>query len=140
MKGVLQLSSLVERIRHHFFTKEFFLFLVVGCINTFNGTFLAWLFRHAIPDSNIAFNCGYIVANLIAYVLNSKFIFPEPLSFQRLAKFAVSYIPNYVIQNIIVLIFYNWLGYPDIVSYLIAAVLGVPVTFLFVKIFAFGRT
>lgn len=134
------MSSLMERIRHHFFTKEFFLFLVVGCINTFNGTFLAWLFRHIIPDSNIAFNCGYIVANTIAYVLNSKFIFPEPLSLQRLMKFAVSYIPNYVIQNIIVLIFYNWLGYPDIVSYLIAAVLGVPVTFLFVKIFAFGRT
>lgn len=133
------MSSLIERIRHHFFTREFFLFLVIGCVNTFNGTLFAWLFKHIIPDSNIAFNCGYILANIIAYVLNSTFVFPEPLSLHRFAKFAVSYIPNYIIQNIIVLVFFNWLGFPDIASYLIAAVLGVPVTFLFVKIFAFGR-
>jgi putative flippase GtrA len=57
----------------------------------------------------------------------------------RFIKFFVSYIPNYIIQNIIVIIFYNWLGYPPIVSYLIAAILGIPVTFLLVKIFAFGK-
>ena len=134
------MSDFKKRIRHHFFTREFLFFLVIGCVNTFNGTLLAWLFRHIIPDSNIAFNCGYLLSNLIAYALNSTFVFPEPLSLGRFVKFAVSYIPNFIIQNIIVLVFYNWLGFPDIVSYLTAAVLGVPVTFLFVKIFAFGRT
>lgn len=129
----------IHHIRHHFFTREFLLFLVVGGVNTFNGTFLSWLYAFLIPNHNVAFNCGYLTSNLIAYYLNSTFIFPEPLSLQRCLKFALSYVPNYIIQNLIVLLFYNFLGYPPILSYLIAAVLGIPVTFLFVKIFAFGR-
>ncbi len=126
-------------IRHHFFTRAFLIFLVVGSINTLNGTFLAWLYGFAVHDANIAFNLGYITANVVGYWMNSTFVFPEPLSFRRLVRFAVSYIPNYIIQNIIVLIFYNWLGFPPVVSYLLAAALGVPVTFLCVKLFAFER-
>ena len=131
--------TMMQKIRRHFFTREFLIFLVIGGINTLNGTFLAWLYGHAVPDANIAFNLGYITANAIAYWLNSTFVFPEPLSWNRFVRFAISYIPNYIIQNIIVVIFYNWLGFPPVVSYLIAAALGVPVTFLCVKIFAFGR-
>lgn len=127
------------QIRHHFLTREFLLFLLVGVINTFNGTFLSWLYAFLIPNHNIAFNCGYLTSNLIAYYLNSAFIFPEPLSLHRCLKFALSYVPNYIIQNLIVLLFYNLLGYPPILSYLVAAVLGIPVTFLCVKIFTFGR-
>jgi hypothetical protein len=40
----------------------------------------------------------------------------------------------------IVLIFYNFLGFPAILSYIIAAILGIPVTFLAVKLFAFKQT
>ena len=129
----------LRELRRHFFTREFLLFLVIGGVNTLNGTVLAWLYGFAVPDANIAFNLGYITANVVAYWLNSTFVFPEPLSWNRLVRFAISYIPNYIIQNIIVIIFYNWLGFPPIASYLIAAALGVPVTFLCVKIFAFGR-
>ncbi|MFC2469118.1 MAG: GtrA family protein, partial [Negativicutes bacterium] len=81
-----------------------------------------------------------ITSNLIAYYLNSTFIFPEPLSVNRCLRFALSYVPNYIIQNLIVLLFYNLLGYPPLLSYLLAAILGVPATFLCVKLFAFGRT
>lgn len=132
--------NLLNKAKHHFLTKEFFLFLVIGCINTFNGTFLAWLCAFLSPYNNLNFNIGYILSNLCAYWMNSRFIFHESLSVNRYVKFFVSYIPNYIIQNIIVLIFYNMLDFPPVVSYLIAAVLGIPVTFLMVKIFAFGRS
>lgn len=132
--------NLLNKAKHHFLTKEFFLFLVIGCINTFNGTFLAWLCAFLSPYNNLNFNIGYILSNLCAYWMNSRFIFHEPLSVNRYVKFFVSYIPNYIIQNIIVLIFCNMLDFPPVVSYLIAAVLGIPVTFLMVKIFAFGRS
>lgn len=132
--------NLLNKAKHHFLSKEFFLFLVIGCINTFNGTFLAWLCAFLSPYNNLNFNIGYILSNLCAYWMNSRFIFHEPLSVNRYVKFFVSYIPNYIIQNIIVLIFYNMLDFPPVVSYLIAAVLGIPVTFLMVKIFAFGRS
>ena len=133
-KGALRLQ-IKEQIRHHFLTREFFLFLVIGCINTFNGVFLAWLCAFISPYNNLNFNIGYI----IAYWMNSRIIFKENLTLSRYVRFFISYLPNYIIQNIIVIIFYNLLGFPSIVSYLIAAVLGIPVTFLMVKIFAFGR-
>lgn len=130
---------MLTKLRQQFWTREFALFIVVGCVNTFNGTFLAWLFGFAVGDANLAFNLGYLTSNVIAYALNSAIIFPTPLSLSRYVKFALSYVPNYIIQNAIVLIFYNWLGFPPMASYLLAAVLGLPITFLCVKIFAFGR-
>lgn len=132
------MNPLLAQIKHHFLTREFLLFLFIGCINTFNGSFLAWIFSHGM-NSNLAFNIGYILSNFIAYWMNSRIIFHDTLSLQRYIKFAISYLPNYLIQNIIVVIFYNLLHFPDIVSYIIAAILGIPVTFLMVKIFAFGR-
>ena len=131
--------DLLSKIKHHFFTREFLLFLVIGCFNTFNGTFLAWACAFISPYNNVNFNIGYTVGNIIAYWLNSKIIFHESLSWVRYGKFFVSYIPNWLIQNCIVVVFYNWLQYPPVVSYLLAALLGIPVTFLMVKIFAFNR-
>ena len=131
--------KLTENIRRHFFTREFFLFLVIGGINTLNCTFLAWLCGFAVKNANLAFNMGYVTSNAVAYWLNSVIVFPEPLSLRRFWRFALSYVPNYIIQNIIVVIFYNFLDFPPVVSYVIAAVLGVPVTFLCVKLFAFER-
>ncbi len=131
--------NIIEKAKHHFLTKEFFLFLIVGCINTFNSTFIAWLISYLSPYGNLNFNIGYILANIVAYWMNSVIIFHEGLSLERYIKFFISYIPNYIIQNIIVVIFYNMLSLPAVASYLIAAVLGIPVTFLMVKIFAFEK-
>ena len=131
--------NIIQNAKKHFLTREFFLFLIVGCINTFNGTFIAWLCGIVSPYNNLNFNIGYITGNIIAYWMNSRFIFHESLSLIRYAKFFISYIPNYLIQNVIVVIFYNMLSFPPVVSYLLAAVLGIPVTFLMVKIFAFGK-
>ena len=131
--------NIIEKAKHHFLTKEFFLFLIVGCINTFNSTFIAWLISYLSPYGNLNFNIGYILANIVAYWMNSVIIFHEGLSLERYIKFFISYIPNYIIQNVIVVIFYNMLSLPAVASYLIAAVLGIPVTFLMVKIFAFKK-
>ena len=132
------MPMLFKNLHRHFFSREFLLFLAVGCLNTFNGSLLASALEHFL-DTNFAFNIGYILANLIAYALNSRLIFHEPLALEKCLKFAVSYIPNYLIQNVIVFIFYNQLGFPSLAAFIIAAVLGVPVTFLAVKLFAFGR-
>lgn len=131
--------EIVNKIKHHFFTREFFLFLVIGAFNTVNNSIIAKLIIFLGVNENIAFNIGYMLANISAYILNSYFIFHVPLKLKTYIKFFVSYIPNYIIQNIIVYIAFNILGLMDIVSFLIAAILGVPITFLFVKIFTFGR-
>ena len=61
----------LDKLKKHFLTREFFLFLVIGCINTFNGTFIAWLCAFLSPYNNLNFNIGYIIGNIIAYIMNS---------------------------------------------------------------------
>lgn len=129
----------MESLKHHFASRAFLIFLVVGCINTFLSSVLAKVLEPFVGDTNLAFNIGYILSNMNAYLLNSRFVFPTKMTLTRYIKFMLSYVPNYIIQNIIVLVFFNLLGFPSLVSFLTAAVLGVPITFLFVKIFAFGR-
>ena len=122
-----------------FFTIAFLKFLIVGGINTFDCSLFAMLLMMLHIDGNIAFNLGYLLSNMLAYFLNSWWIFPESLSWQRYVKFMISYIPNALIENVIVVVFFNWLGAPPLVSFLLAAILGMPVTYLLVKWFAFDR-
>ena len=129
----------IDRLKRHFFSRAFLIFLLVGCINTLLCSFLAKILEPFVGNANLAFNIGYILSNMNAYVLNSRLVFPTDMTLSRYVKFMLSYVPNYVIQNIIVVIFYNVLALPSLVSFLIAAVLGVPITFLCVKFFAFGR-
>lgn len=128
-----------QTVKHHFFTRAFLLFLVVGTINTFLCSFLATVIEPLVGNANLAFNIGYLLSNVNAYLLNSVFVFPTRMTLVRYVKFFLSYVPNYIIQNAIVFVAYNLLVLPSIASYLLAAILGVPITFLCVKIFAFGR-
>ena len=129
----------LPELRRHFWSRSFLIFLLIGGINTFDCTILASFLIWTGIDGNLAFNIGYITSNIIAYWLNSIFLFPEPLRLARYGRFFLSYIPNYLIQNIIVFMVYNLLGLPAVVSFLLAAVIGLPVTFLLVKLFAFQR-
>lgn len=127
------------KAKQNFLSREFILFLAVGCINTLNGILFSWLYSLAVPNVNFAFVLGYITALTVGYILNSAIIFKEHLAFAKYIKFGVSYIPNFIIQNIVVLVFYNILCFDKLFAYALAAVIGLPITFLLVKLFAFGK-
>ena len=97
----------LPELRRHFWSRSFLIFLLIGGINTFDCTALASFLIWSGIDSNLAFNIGYIASNIIAYWLNSMFLFPEPLRLARYGRFFLSYIPNYLIQNIIVFMVYK---------------------------------
>lgn len=124
--------------RSAFLSREFILFIAVGFVNTLNGVLFSWIYSLAC-GANAGFVFGYITALAVAYVLNSKIIFSEKLGFVRYIKFCISYIPNFVIQNIAVLIFYNMLHWEKLIVYALAAIIGIPVTFIAVKVFAFRK-
>jgi len=132
------LPKALNFIKQNFFNKQFIIFLVIGVINTFNGSLFAFIYSQFL-QANLAFIVGYMSALLIAYVLNSIFTFKEKLSFAKLIKFAISYIPNFIIQYIVVFIIYNILGLLPIIAYITAAIIGVPITFLCLKLFAFKK-
>ena len=94
-----------------------------------------------IPSTTLAFLPGYVTANIVSYILNSLATFKERLSFTRFVKYFVSYIPNFIIQTIIVFA-YDALfpASPSIFAYFLAAIIGVPVTFIIMKVFTFKKS
>ena len=122
-------------IKKNFINKEFFLFLIVGVINTINGVIFAFLFSLFV-NNTFAFFLGYITSLTISYILNSKFVFNKNLNLNRYWKFCISYIPNFLIQLILVIILLNMFGMHKLIVYTISAAVGVPITFIIVKFFA----
>lgn len=119
-----------------FISKQFIYFLIIGVVNTFNGVIFAYIYS-SIFNENLSFVLGYISGLFISYLLNSFITFRQTLSFKKFINFSVSYIPNFIIQNVTVFVVFNILGYHKLLAYILAAVLGVPITFLFLKFFAF---
>jgi len=109
---------------------------MIGGINTFNGSLFAFLYS-SLMQANLAFMLGYVSALSIAYILNSLFVFKLRPSIKKMTKFVLSYVPNFIIQNIAVFILYNVMELWIMVAYVTAAIIGIPITFLILKLFAF---
>ena len=122
-----------------FVSIEFLRFVIIGGVNAFNGILFAYIFS-LFMQKNIGFICGYIVSLTISYLLNSFITFREELEMKRYIKFCISYIPNFLLQNIIVFIFLNLLKWPTLCVYMIAVGVSVPITYLLVSCFAFDKT
>lgn len=129
---------MLRRVTSTFLSPTFAKFIAVGLINTFNGTLFAWLYSLFLQP-NVAFIVGYLTSVTVSYFLNTWIVFPTRRSLRRYFKFVLSYVPNFLIQNLAVIIVYNILKWDEVIAYLIAAAVGVPVTFLLLKFFAFGN-
>ncbi|MCI6692265.1 MULTISPECIES: GtrA family protein [unclassified Clostridium] len=128
--------NIINKIKSIFINKEFILFIIIGVINTFNGVMFSFIYS-SILNENLAFILGYISGLVVSYILNSYITFKEKLSFTKFIKFGISYIPNFIIQNIVVIITFNILGLHKLIAYCLAAIIGIPVTFILLKFFAF---
>ncbi|MGG7059382.1 GtrA family protein [Clostridium nigeriense] len=128
----------MDNLKKIFLNKEFILFIIIGVINTFNGVVFSFIYS-SLLNENIAFILGYISGLAVSYILNSYITFKEKLAFAKFIKFAISYIPNFIIQNIVVIITFNILGLHKLIAYCLAAIIGIPVTFILLKFFAFKK-
>lgn len=117
---------------------EFFRFWCVGWFNLVAAWILEVLWSELLPP-NIGFSVGYFMSLLVSFTLNSKITFKVPMTVYRLVRFILSYIPNFLVQTLTVLLFYNLLQFPHSVTYFLAAAVGTPVTFICLKWFAFRK-
>jgi putative flippase GtrA len=115
-----------------FFQPEFMKFVSIGGVNTLGGTIYSYVFSLLLQE-NVAFVLGYITSLTIAYFLNSIFVFKQRLGLLKYAKFCVSYIPNFIIQNVIVLAAYNALHWHKLIAFALAAAIGIPVTYIILR-------
>lgn len=123
-----------------FFSVQFLKFVIVGVLCTLFNVLFSWGYSMFIPSTTLAFLPGYVTANLVSYILNSFATFKERLSFTRFVKYFISYIPNFIIQTIIVFAYEALFPTaPGIFAYILAAIIGVPVTFIIMKVFTFKK-
>lgn len=129
----------LHHLRQHLITRQFMMFVAIGVVNVCSGVLFSCLFS-LVLQANAAFVCGYAASLMGSYILNSFFVFFQPLAWRYLWRFVLSYVPNFLLQNLFVLLIYNILAQPKLLAYSAAACFSVPITFLALKLFAFRRS
>lgn len=126
----------IKKVKQLFFNKQFIIFIVIGGINTISSAIFSSFYSMLLGDVE-AFIPGYVTGILVSYMLNTLFTFKDQFELKKLIKFAMSTIPNFLIQFITVYVGVNLMHINNITCYGIAAVIGVPVTFTILKLFVY---
>jgi putative flippase GtrA len=130
--------TVFEKIKKTYFTRNFIVFVFCGGMGTLTN-FIVSLIVSMILNPTVSYVFGYGISLFATYSLNAKLIFHQKIAYKRFIKFVVSYIPNFLILFTFVLVFFSLLHWNKVVVYALAALLGLPITFLLVKIFAFNK-
>lgn len=137
--GVTAIRELLLKIKRTFVSKGFIEFCFVGVINTFNDAIFSSLFHMLGLQDNVAAVLGYFVALTIAFFLSCRIIFKKRPKLERYVKFLVSYIPNFIIFFLVTFITINTMKLPQFWGTVLAAMAGGPVTYVIIKVYAFGK-
>lgn len=132
------MSRAVKAIKKTFISKKFLGFCLLGILNTLNTALFSWLGHYFLQD-NLAAVFGYIVSLTLAFLLNCKIIFHKRPSVGGYIRFIVSYIPSFIIYFLLTFLTINTLNIPQFWATIIAVAAGGPVTFVIIKIYAFGQ-
>ena len=121
--------NIAEKMKTTFFTKKFLTFVFCGGMGTLANMLVSTLCSLKI-NATVAYVCGYFGSSFVTYTLNSRLTFHERLSLQRYVRFVISYIPA---------VFINILHWNNIIVYGLAALLGLPLTYVIVQVVAFTK-
>ena len=131
------MRRLFTELKRTFLSKKFIGFCLIGIVNTFNTAFFSWL-AHLKIQENISAYIGYFISLTINYALNSKIVFKNPLGLKRYLKFLLSYVPNFIIYTLVSLLTINVMQLNQFWATVLATAAGAPITFVIIKLFAFG--
>jgi putative flippase GtrA len=131
-------GSIKRNTEKVFLSKEFIVFVFCGGMGTLTNFCVSSLLSMWIPPI-LAYGIGYAASLFIAYALTARLVFSQKIRFRAFLKFVVSYIPNFAILFTFVSLFIGVLKWYPILVYALAGALGLPITYVIVKIFAFGR-
>lgn len=131
------MRKLLTGLKCTFLSKKFIGYCLIGIINTFNTAFFSWL-AHFKVQENIAAYIGYFISLTINYILNSIIVFKNRLNLRRYLRFLLSYVPNFIIYTLVSLLTINIMQINQFWATVLATAAGAPVTFVIIKLFAFG--
>lgn len=123
----------MEKLNERIMNLEIIRFVIVGGINTFNGIILA-MFLGKVLQYQLAFTIGYLISMIISFFLNTYFTYRTKPTWRKFITFPISYIPNFIIQYVSVVVFVEFFQLSKNFAYGIAAIISVPVTYLVMRI------
>ena len=132
------MQRLLSGFKHTFVSKKFIGYCLIGIVNTFNTAFFSWL-AHFRVQENVAAYIGYFISLTINYILNSIIVFRNRLALRRYFRFLLSYVPNFFIYTLVSLLTINVMQINQFWATVLATAAGAPVTFVIIKLFAFGN-
>lgn len=113
---------------------EFVKYAIVGCINTADYYLSYLVFMDIFKFSyRISFVLGYIVSILGSYFLNTYFTYKQKPSVKKFLIFPLTYIPNFIIQYLGIILLVDRLNMSSKVAPVITAIVATPITFFVMK-------
>lgn len=113
---------------------EFVKYAIVGCINTADYYLSYLVFMDIFKFAyRISFVLGYVVSILGSYFLNTYFTYKQKPSMKKFLIFPLTYIPNFIIQYLGIILLVDRLNMSRKVAPVITAIVATPITFFVMK-------
>lgn len=114
--------------------KEFLRYTVVGCINTLIYYISYLVFMNVFNFSyRISFVAGYVISIISSYFLNTYFTYKEKPSLKKFLIFPLTYIPNFIIQYIGMILLVDHFNMNRKLAPIITAIVSTPITFFVMR-------
>jgi putative flippase GtrA len=108
---------------------ELIRFLLVGATNTAVAYVLYLLFLIFMPYL-YAYSISYGIGVVVSYILNSRFVFRQPLSLAKFLQFPVVYVIQYGIGVVLLWLLVGKAALAPEVAMIAVVVLTIPITYL----------
>lgn len=113
---------------------EFVKYAIVGCINTADYYLSYLVFMDIFKFAyRISFVLGYVVSILGSYFLNTYFTYKQKPSVKKFLIFPLTFIPNFIIQYLGIILLVDRLNMSSKVAPVITAIVATPITFFVMK-------
>jgi putative flippase GtrA len=116
-------------VRYRAHCLEFARFVAVGLVNTGIG-YGVFLLLLPTVGYQPAYAAAYLVGIVVAYLLNSTFVFRSRIALRTALKYPLVYVVQYLFGALLLYGMVAWLGIDRRWAALIALVLSVPVSFV----------
>lgn len=125
--------------------REMLLYLFFGGLTTVVSIGSFWLFASLLQQNeHIANTISWLLAVLFAFVTNRLWVFQAPTKgvtafFKQMLKFYGGRLATFAAEEVIILVFITWLGFPDLAVKIAAQIVVLILNYLVSKLFVFKK-
>lgn len=113
-------------------------YVIVGGVNT-AATYAAYVLLLPVMSYSAAYTVTYIAGIVLAYYLQSRFVFRQPLHWKKAFQFPVVYVVQYAAGVVLLALLVEWLGISEVIAPALVIVLSIPLTFVISRLIIKGR-